>query len=599
MIAGSALLEALPVPVYMTDADGRITFYNEAAAELWGHRPQLGSDKWCGSWRLFWPDGRPLPHDECPMALALKRGEPIRGVEALAERPDGTRVRFLPYPTPLRDDSGRVTGAINLLMDIAERYQAGLQAAHLAAIVSSSDDAIVSKTLDGIVTSWNAGATDIFGYEADEMIGQHITRIIPPELHGEEQDILAQLRRGERIHHYETVRLAKDGRRVDVSLTVSPVRDQSGKVIGASKIGRDISERKRAEKLQRLLIDELNHRVKNTLATVQAIATQSSRHSRSSADFVRGFSGRVQALSRAHDLLTQTKLRGADVTELVRGQVLLDGTDDRRIAASGPVIMLDVQSTMHLALVLHELATNARKHGALSVPNGRLSVSWQVKTNGGRNLLLEWKETGGPRVRAPKSRGFGTTLIERTLETYGGEASVVYDSQGMTTSIRLPLPQEEKEEIARREHAPADASEPLVPDKSSRRTMLDGKQVIVIEDEPLLSMDLESSLMDIGCEVSGVAGTIEEGRLLVARTNCDAALLDVNLAGHPVDELAAALTRKNIPFAFVTGYGRSALPAGFRDALVLGKPFSDDQLRAVLERLLHPAAGVVQLRQSG
>jgi len=139
----------------------------------------------------------------------------------------------------------------------------------------------------------------------------------------------------------------------------------------------------------------------------------------------------------------------------------------------------------------------------------------------------------------------------------------------------------------------------LVPDKSSRRTMLDGKQVIVIEDEPLLSMDLESSLMDIGCEVSGVAGTIEEGRLLVARTNCDAALLDVNLAGHPVDELAAALTRKNIPFAFVTGYGRSALPAGFRDALVLGKPFSDDQLRAVLERLLHPAAGVVQLRQSG
>jgi PAS domain S-box-containing protein len=598
MIAGSALLEALPVAVYMTDAEGRITFYNEAAAELWGHRPQVGTDKWCGSWRLFWPDGRPLPHDECPMAVTLRRGEPVRGVEALAERPDGTRVRFLPYPTPVRDEKGRLTGAINLLMDITERYEAGLRAAHLAAIVSSSDDAIASKTLDGIVTSWNAGATAIFGYEADEMIGQHITRIIPPELHGEEQDILAQLRRGERIHHYETVRLTKDGRRVDVSLTVSPVRDQSGKIIGASKIGRDISERRRAEKLQRLLVDELNHRVKNTLATVQAIATQSSRHSRSPADFVRGFSGRVQALSRAHDLLTQTKLRGADATELVRGQVLLDGTDDRRIAASGPVIMLDVQSTMHLALVLHELATNARKHGALSVPNGRLSVSWQVRTNGGRNLLLEWKETGGPRVRAPKRRGFGTTLIERTLETHGGEASVVYDSQGMTANIGLPLPQEEKEAIARRKHVPADVSEPLVPDNPSR-TKLDGKRVIVIEDEPLLSMDLESSLMDIGCEVSGSAGTIEEGRLLVARTSCDAALLDVNLAGHPVDELAAALTRKNIPFAFVTGYGRSALPAGFRDALVLGKPFSDDQLRTVLERLLHPAAGVVQLRQSG
>ena len=152
MIAGRALLEALPVAVYVTDAEGRIIFYNEAAAELRGHRPQVGSDKWCGSWRLFWPDGRPLPHDECPMAVTLKRGEPVRGVEALAERPDGTRVRFLPYPTPLRDDNGRLTGAINLLMDITERYEAGLKAAHLAAIVSSSDDAIASKTLDGIVT---------------------------------------------------------------------------------------------------------------------------------------------------------------------------------------------------------------------------------------------------------------------------------------------------------------------------------------------------------------------------------------------------------------------------------------------------------------
>src|SRR6516165_7522325 len=300
MIAGSALLEALPVPVYMTDADGRITFYNEAAAELWGHRPQLGSDKWCGSWRLFWPDGRPLPHDECPMALALKRGEPIRGVEALAERPDGTRVRFLPYPTPLRDDNGRLTGAINLLMDITERHDAQLESARLAAIVVSSDDAIISKTLEGRITSWNAGATRIFGYEASEMIGESILRIIPPELHGEEREILARLQRGERIDHYETVRVARDGRRVDVSLTVSPLRDRSGKVVGASKVGRDITDRKRAEKLQQVLTDELSHRVKNTLATVQAIANQSLVRAKSPTDFVSSFTGRLQALAKAH-----------------------------------------------------------------------------------------------------------------------------------------------------------------------------------------------------------------------------------------------------------------------------------------------------------
>ena len=282
MTTDTQVLEALPVAVYTTDADGRITFYNSAAAQFWGHSPELGS-QWCGSWRLYWLDGRPLPHEECPMAIALKEGREVRGVEAIAERPDGTRVRFRPYPTPLRDPSGRVVGAVNLLMDVSDQHDAHLESERLAAIVVSSDDAIISKTLDGIVTSWNGGAARIFGYEASEMIGQSILRVIPPELHGEESEILARLQRGERIDHYETVRVAKDGRRVDVSLTVSPLRDPSGNVVGASKVGRDITERKRAEKLQRILTDELSHRVKNTLATVQAIASQSLARARSPA----------------------------------------------------------------------------------------------------------------------------------------------------------------------------------------------------------------------------------------------------------------------------------------------------------------------------
>src|SRR5215469_7271031 len=237
MIPGTDLLEALPVAIYTTDAEGRITFYNRAAAEMWGHNPELGTSQWCGSWRLYWPDGRPLPHDQCPMAIALKEGRKVWGVEAIAERPDGTRVRFLPYPTPLRDTSGRLVGAINLLMDITKQHDAELQSARLAAIVVSSDDAIISKTIEGRITSWNAGATRIFGYEASEMIGESILRIIPPELHGEEREILARLRRGER--------------------TVSPLRDRSGRVVGASKVGRDITDRKRAEKMQRVLTDEL------------------------------------------------------------------------------------------------------------------------------------------------------------------------------------------------------------------------------------------------------------------------------------------------------------------------------------------------------
>jgi PAS domain S-box-containing protein len=595
---GTDLLDALPVAVYTTDADGRITYYNEAAAELWGHRPQLGSSKWCGSWKIFWPDGRPLPHDECPMAVTLKTGEPVRGVEAIAERPDGTRVNFLPYPTPVRDASGRLTGAINLLMDITERHASDVQASRLAAIVATSDDAIVSKTLEGRVTSWNLAATRLFGYAPEEMIGQPIMRIIPPELHMEEDRILAQLRRGEHIDHYETVRLAKDGRRIDVSLCVSPLRDKTGRVIGASKIARDISERKQAEMLQRLLVQELNHRVKNTLATIQAIANQSMRRARSPAEFVKGFSGRVQALARTHDLLTQTRLQGAEIMDLVRDQVLLGGTDDLRVHIAGPTLMLDAQAAMNLALVVHELATNARKYGALSGPDGRLSVTWEIRTNNERQLVLEWSETGGRKVAAPRERGFGTTLIEQTLKAHGGTASIRYGAEGMSGTFTVPLPDQVRPRIGLAITAPtADAAALLrrLDDEQS----LAGKRVIIMEDEPLVAMDLESCLAAAGCEVVGTAGTVREAKTLCAEAECDAALIDVNLAGQPVDELASALTKRNIPFAFVTGYGREALPQGFRDALMVGKPFDEATLIATVELLLYQTAGVVPLRRKG
>ncbi len=597
---GAELLELLPVAVYTTDAQGRITFYNDAAAELWGQRPGLGTDQWCGSWRLYWPDGRPLAHDECPMAMALKLGQPIRGLEAIAERPDGTRIRFVPYPTPLRDASGELTGAINLLVDVTDRQQASWELARLAAIVASSDDAIISKTLTGQITSWNCGATRIFGYTAEDMIGQSIKRIIPPELHANEDEILARLSQGEHIDHYDTVRRAKDGGLVDISLTISPLRDKAGKVIGASKVARDITERKQAEALQRLLMDELNHRVKNTLAIVQAIASQSLRHARNPADFVPSFSGRVQALARAHDLLTQTKMQGADVLDLVREQVMLGTADDHRISSSGPTHVVEAQATVHMGLVLHELATNARKHGALSVPTGRLLVQWELQTNGKcSSLVLTWKERGGPKVSTPKELGFGSALIGRTLSTHGGEVSMRYGAEGLTCQITLPLPQEARSNIGRVGiTSNSEMGISLLP-ASSDHQALHGRRIIIIEDEPLVAMDMESILTAAGCEIIGSAGTLDAARRLLAGSECDAALLDVNLGGSPVDELAAALTQKNIPFAFVTGYGREGIPRRFRDVVVLKKPFSQEQVLALMDLLFYRNDTVVRLRPKG
>ncbi len=306
-------LTALPAAVYATDADGHLTYSNDAALELWGRRPNAREALWCGALRLWRTDGTPLDHADCPLARLLKGEAFPRGSELVIERPDGGRTPVRSYPKLIHDKDGQVTGAVNLLIDLSDEHALVIESERLAAIVSSSDDAIVGKTLEGIVTSWNGAATRIFGYEPQEMIGQPILTIIPAELQHEEARILAALRRGERIEHFDTVRLAKDGHRVEVSLTVSPIRDRSGTIVGASKVARDISQRRRQEELQKLLLDELNHRVKNTLAMIQAIASQSLRRSAGPNEFVASFQGRVQALARAHDLIVQRRLGGAEL----------------------------------------------------------------------------------------------------------------------------------------------------------------------------------------------------------------------------------------------------------------------------------------------
>ncbi|MGH7784571.1 MAG: PAS domain S-box protein, partial [Candidatus Binatia bacterium] len=277
-------------------------------------------------------------------------------------------------------------------------------------------------------------------------------------------------------------------------------------------------------------------------------------------------------------------------------QVLLGFSDNNCISCSGPLLVLDAQEALHLALMLHELATNARKYGALSVPNGHLSITWEVRTNGGQNLLLLWKESGGPKVSVPSAPGFGSTLIERTLRATGGEASVHYNTNGVSCEIKLPLAEKPRPSIGTDAAVSKIMTGLLAHQPQDNQRSLKGKRILIIEDEPLVSMDIESTLMMAGCEVIGPAGTLENAKLLVEDANYDAALVDANLAGYPVDELATVLTQKNRPFAFVTGYGRDALPRGFREAVVLGKPFGQDQLLAVVEVLLFQANGVLRLR---
>jgi len=239
------LIEKLPVATYTCDSDGRIEMYNSAAVVLWGREPEVGKDMWCGSWRIYKPDGTTLPLESCPMAICLKEGRPIDGEEIIVERPDGKRINVRPYPRPILDASGIVIGAVNMLIDLTESKVSINNNARLVAIVQSSDDAIISKTLQGFVTSWNDAAQRIFGYSASEMIGQPITKLIPPDRIDEEPQILERLKKGERVDHFETKRITKEGKILDISLTISPMKDNDGKITGASKIARDITEQKK------------------------------------------------------------------------------------------------------------------------------------------------------------------------------------------------------------------------------------------------------------------------------------------------------------------------------------------------------------------
>ncbi|HQU46652.1 MAG TPA: PAS domain S-box protein, partial [Pirellulales bacterium] len=209
---------------YTCDESGQITCFNDQAVRLWGRAPKLCAtvDRFCGSFKLFAADGSQISHNRCWMALALQNGKQYKGEEIIIERPDGTRTTALAYAHPVFDESGKLAGAVNLLVDISDRKSGEQAQLLLSEIVNSSDDAIISKTLDGRILSWNAAAERLFGYSASEAIGLSITLIIPPGRQGEEPEILAKLRRGERIDHFETVRQTKDGRMIDISLTISP-----------------------------------------------------------------------------------------------------------------------------------------------------------------------------------------------------------------------------------------------------------------------------------------------------------------------------------------------------------------------------------------
>jgi two-component system CheB/CheR fusion protein len=346
-------------------------------------------------------------------------------------------MRMLPYRTV----DNVIDGVVITFVDITDRKQHERERGVLSAIVDFSFDAIVGHTLDGTITSWNRAAEDIFGYRPDEIVGRPMSILFPPDREAEASDLFRRIGQGEVMESFDSELVRKDQTSIALALTVSPVKNEQGAIVAASTIASDATARKRMETHQTLLMHELSHRVKNTLATVQSITAQTLRASGVSAEARAILEGRLIALAHAHDVLMEQNWEGADLRQIVsRALEAFAWSGGGRLWLEGPAVHVAPKAALALAMALQELATNASKYGAFSNDTGRVNVSWVLGGTDRPVLSLRWQESGGPPVAAPSHEGFGSRLIKRGLsEELEGEVNVDYAPGGVVCTIDFPL----------------------------------------------------------------------------------------------------------------------------------------------------------------
>jgi PAS domain S-box-containing protein len=419
-------------PMFAWKLHGAIDFWNTGAERLYG----FASNEAVGE------SSHSLLQTKFPIELAelrsRLRNEHYWAGELRHIRKDGREVIVDSRMQLLSDDTvlevNRDVTEIRALLTALQEGEQRLRS--LAAIVESSEDAIVSKNLDGIIISWNMGAQRVFGYTAAEAVGQPITIVIPADRQREEREILTRIRRGEHTDHFETIRQRKDGTLIVVSLTVSPVRNAEGQIIGASKIARDITEQKRSHEQIATLAREAEHRSKNLLASVQATVRLS--QSETPDGLKRAIEGRIQSLANVHSLFVKTRWIGADLSTIAAQELApYSEKDQRRVRIDGPPVLLEPDVAQTIGIILHELATNAAKYGALAVPDGQVELKWSHDANG--RLHLRWTESNGPKVQEPTHKGFGGRITEQMIAQRSGKLHFDWRAEGLVCEITLQV----------------------------------------------------------------------------------------------------------------------------------------------------------------
>ena len=436
------LLGALPAAIYVTDAAGYITYCNQSAVDLWGMRPNLGQQRWSDLSRFYHADGTPMALEDCPTEIALKQGRIVRGREAIIERPDGTRVPVIPFPTPLRDKAGAVVGVVNMTVDISERKKA-----ELALAERNLQLALAGRA--GLVGSYAYDAGNELmqvseGYAAIQGLPAGTTEIPrsrwQANVHPDDRARLVAIRgqafrerRSEQRMEYRIVR-GGEVRWIESRSFISYDGDgRPQRVIG---VNIDVTERKRADEQQRVLVAELDHRVKNVLATVSAVIAHTLDGSSSMAHFVAALDGRLRSMASTHELLSHSRWRGMPLAELIQRELAPYATGNNT-KIEGPEVMLTADAGQAMAMVLHELVTNAVKHGALSTRHGRVSVQWYQLLRD--RLVIHWQEIGGPAVPPSRAYGFGASVIQDLIPyELSGTVDYVLASEGVRCKFEIP-----------------------------------------------------------------------------------------------------------------------------------------------------------------
>jgi PAS domain S-box-containing protein len=381
-----------------------------------------------------------LQSEEDEFLARISAGERIQNHETVRLHKSGRRIEVSVTVSPVRDQSGKIIGASKIVRDITQRKLIEREIALLAAIVTSTSDGILSWNPGGIFTSCNGAVEKLLGFAPAELMGQSANLLIPEELRGKEKGVAACILRGEPVPPYETVRLHKNGTRISSSVTNSPIRFPDGTVIGGSTIIRDITDLKRREEQILLLLREVNHRSRNMLAVVQAIARLSAATQPS--DFVERFSDRIRALAASQELLTQSRWSSVQLHDLIWSQLAhlrdLIGT---RIVLDGADTLINPDAAQAIGMAVHELVTNAGKYGALSGSSGVVEISWRIEHQQETEdtFRMEWRETGGPEARMPERLGFGMAVLTKIIDDrLKGKSKLAFEQSGLRWRLECP-----------------------------------------------------------------------------------------------------------------------------------------------------------------